>query len=210
MIKKLATIFLTGLLVGIPIFITLYVIYAAGAWLNNLAVRVATRISQPMGETLAAWSGLGILVILALIFLLGLAARFWMTARLLMMFESLLVRVPLVKTVYTSVRDMLRFFSGGGGDGKAVGKVVLYNVPGTPVRMLAILTNEQPAGLTDQHPEGMVAIWLPMSYMLGGPMLYVPASSVEPIDLSVEQVMKLAATAEVGAENLLNALSPKP
>jgi uncharacterized membrane protein len=208
-VSKLAKIFLTGLLVGIPMFITVYVIYVAGAWLNALAVSVASRISEPAGKVVLAWPGLGILAILLLIFLLGLAARFWLTARMLVGFESLLIRVPLVKTVYTSVRDMLRFFSGG-ADGKAVGKVVLYNVPNTQVRMLAILTNEQPAGLSEQHPEGMVAIWLPMSYMLGGPMLYVPAKSVEPIDLTVEQVMKLAATAEVGAADLLNTLSPRP
>jgi uncharacterized membrane protein len=125
---------------------------------------------------------------------------------MLKLVEIVLERVPLVKTVYTSVRDMLRFFSGDEG---SIGKVVLYRIPGQDIRLLAILTNEHPIGLPVGEAEGMVSIWLPMSYQLGGYMLYVPATSVTPVDMSVEEVMKLAATAEVGARRLLRGAAAK-
>ena len=76
--------------------------------------------------------------------------------------------------------------------------------------MLAILTNERPIGLPPEQADGMVAIWLPMSYMLGGYMLYVPLSSVEPIDMSVEQLMKLTTPAEVGAKAIVRAPRDRP
>lgn len=198
--NRITRTFLSGVAVGIPIIITIYVIWWAGVWVNGLAVEGAGKISEPFGNALDRLPGLGIVVILVLIFLLGLVARFWLVAKLFALLGYVLERVPLVKTVYTSVRDMLRFFSGGAGE---MGKVVLYKVPGTPVRMLAILTNEKPIALPADGADGMVAIWLPMSYMLGGYMLYVPAGSVEPVDMSVEQVMKLTTTAEVGAEAIV-------
>lgn len=197
--NRITKTFLAGVVVAVPIIIVVYVVCVAGVGLNNLAVEGAKSVSPKLGEVLEAVPGLGIVVILLLIFLVGLAARFWLTARLFALVEFVFERVPLVKTLYTAVRDMLRFVGGGSG---SKGKVVLYKVPGADVRMLAILTNDRPAGLPDPQAESMVAIWLPMSYMLGGYMLYVPADAVEPLDMSVEEVMKLTATAEFGAEAL--------
>lgn len=199
--KALTKTFLAGLAVGIPIIITVWVIVQAGTWLNGLAVGAAGRVWPAAGEAMARLPGVGIAAMLALILLIGLAARFWLTARLLHLLEYVLEHLPLVKTVYTSIRDMLRFFGGSGGGGR----VVLYRPPGGQIRMLAILTNERPIGLPAAQAEGMVAIWLPMSYQIGGYMLYVPVETVEPVDLSVEQVMKLTATAELGASRLVEA-----
>ncbi|NQU76642.1 MAG: DUF502 domain-containing protein [Planctomycetes bacterium] len=204
--NRIVKTFLTGLVAGIPIIITIWVIWSVGVWLNGLAVAGAAKIHEPAGTAMEKIPGLGIVAVLVLIFLLGAAARFWLIARLISLLEQILQRVPLVKTIYTSLRDMLRFFGGGKG---AMGKVALYKVPDSPVRMLAIVTNEQPVGLPSDQNAGMVAIWLPMSYMLGGYMLYVPANSVEPIDMSVEQVMKLATTAEVGARALATDKPPR-
>jgi len=198
--KRIAKTFVSGAVVSIPIIVTVYVVWAAGVWLNNLAVFVVGRIHEPLGKALAKAPGVGVLVVLGVIFLVGLAARFWLSARLLAVLNHTLERIPLVKTIYTSLRDMLRFF---GGDSGEMGKVVLYHGPERNIRMLAILTNEKPVGLPADQAEGAVAIWLPMSYMLGGYMLYVPVSSVEPIDMSVEQLMKLTTTAEVGAQAIL-------
>jgi uncharacterized membrane protein len=141
-----------------------------------------------------------VVAFVVVILLIGLAARFWFTARLLARLEHLLERVPLVKTVYTSIRDVLRFF---GGAEQSRGRVALYRPSGSDFRMLAIVTNDRPMALREDQAAGMVAIWLPMSYNLGGFMLYVPVQTLEPVNLSVEEVLKLAATAELGANKLL-------
>lgn len=195
-IQTIGRTFLAGAAVCIPVVITAWIIVALGLWLNGLAMNAA-QAWTPLAEVLGRVPGLGVLMVLALVYLVGLATRFWVFARVFALLDRLLDHVPLVKTVYGSVRDMMRFF--GGAEGTTMGKVVLYRVPGQDVKMLALLTNEHPVGLPADQAVGRVAIWLPMSYQLGGYMLYVPAAAVEPIDMSVEQLMKLAATAEIGA-----------
>ena len=201
--KRLSKTFLAGLAVGIPIMATIWIIVQAGAWLNGLAVKTAGWLVSPQAAQRLE-SGLGLVIIIvafvAVILLMGLAARFWLTAKILAGLEHVLERVPLVKTVYTSVRDVLRFL--GAGE-MARGRVVLYRPAGSRIRMLAILTNERPTALSDEQAVGMVAIWLPMSYNFGGYMLYVPTETVEPVNLSVEEVLKLTTTAELGAGKLL-------
>lgn len=203
LMKRLTKTFLAGLAVGIPLIITLWVVVQAGAWLNTVAVDAAKWLAgDPAAEKLESGLGLVCIVVafVVVILLMGVAARFWFTAGLLARLEHVLERVPLVKTVYTSIRDVLRFF---GGTEQSRARVALYKPTDSPVRMLAIITNDRPMALTEEQAAGMVAIWLPMSYNLGGYMLYVPVETVEPIDMSVEDMMKLAATAELGAAKLL-------
>jgi len=201
--KQISKIFLTGVAVGAPLILTIVVIWMTGQWLNGVALNAVRSIWPAMADVLDGAWGMGILLILGVIFLIGLAARFWMTAWILRLMSRILERVPLAKTIYTSIRDMLRFF---GDDSGSLGKVVPYTTPDTSARMLAILTNERPVGLPADQAEDMVAIWLPMSYMLGGYMLCVPADSIEPLDMSVERLMKLATTAEVGAWQMIEEL----
>jgi uncharacterized membrane protein len=202
LMARLTKTFLAGLAVGIPLIMTLWIVVQAGAWLNGLAVRAVNMVSPSAADVLRTGLGLVIIVVafVVVILLMGLAARFWFTAGLLARLEHVLERVPLVKTVYTSIRDMLRFF---GGSDQAHGRVVLYRPGGSDIRMLALVTNERPIALSEEQSAGMVTIWLPMSYNLGGYMLYVPADTLEPTNLSVEDVLKLTATAELGAGRLL-------
>lgn len=210
-IQTVVRTLLAGAAVCVPLAITAAAVYWAGAQLNSLAFGAATGMAEwgwlapwkghilALKKFLADFPGVGVVAILLLIYLVGLGMRFWLFAKGVSLMEAILVRVPLVKTVYGSIRDMMRFF---GGDGSVTSKVVLYKLPGQDVRMLALLTNEHPIGLPAHHAKGMVAIWLPMSYQLGGYMLYVPAEAIEPIEMSVEQLMKLAATAEIGSAPL--------
>ncbi len=114
--KQLTKTFLAGLAVGIPLIITVWVIIQLGLWLNGLALQAVGLISSGAAQAIAEWPGLGLVTILVTIFILitliGAAARFWFTAGILSRLERVLERLPLVKTIYTSVRDMLRFFGG--------------------------------------------------------------------------------------------------
>ncbi len=207
--ERVTKTFMTGAVVAIPIIATLYVIWATAVWMDGMAVAILNGIHKGLGDRLEALTvpgtdvpmhGVGMVLILGMIFLVGLAGRFWLSAWILRMVERVLERVPLVKTVYTAIRDMLRFF---GGDSGEMGKVVLYRPAELDMSMLAILTNEHPIGPPPETVDGRVAIWLPMSYMLGGYMLYVPRETLTPIDMSVENLMKLTTTAEVGAEAII-------
>ena len=106
--------------------------------------------------------------------------------------ERIVERLPGAKTIYESVRDLLKLF---GGDARHMGRVVLYTPPGVEMSMLAILTNDRPRGL--ERAAGRVAIFLPYSYMFGGITVYVPASCLREVAMPVEEALKLCATAQV-------------
>ncbi len=187
--KKQIRILLTGALVMIPFAVTIYVIFRVGTGLEELGRKVLPAEWADKGAF-----GLGILIILAAIYVVGLLAKWWIFGWALGLLEKLMGRVPGVKTIYESVRDLLQLF---GGDAKRMGKAVLYTQPGTQMTMLAILTNETPAGIGPEGARDKVAIYLPYSYMFGGITVYVPRESLKEIDTSVEEALKLCATAQV-------------
>ena len=77
----------------------------------------------------------------------------------------------------------------------------LYCPSGAELGMLAILTNDDPVGINAPGRPRRVAIYLPMSYNMGGYTIYVPPEQLQEIDLPVEHVLKLAATAHIGARS---------
>ena len=127
------------------------------------------------------------------IYLLGLLTHVWVFRWVMEVLEKLFARLPVVRTIYESVRDILRLFS---GDSAQMGQVVRYRVPGTTADLLGIRTSLAPRGAGEK---GKVSVYLPMSYQFGGFTLYVPADAIEPVDMSVEEALKIAATADAGA-----------
>jgi uncharacterized membrane protein len=110
--------------------------------------------------------------------------------RVLRLSDHLFERIPVVKTFYVAIRDFMRFFpsSGKGGD---LQRVVL--VPFGPGKVIGFVTAESstvfgPAQNAD-HP---VAVYLPMSYMVGGYTVFVPRHQLETTSLSVEAGMRIA------------------
>ena len=193
-------VLVVGMVVTVPILVTVGVIWWLSGWFNDKAVALLGGPKTDVGYWVNKTPGAGIGMMLVLILAVGALMRFWFFRRVVAALEWLVQRIPLVKTLYGGLRDLLRFFGGADGD---MGKVVLFRVPGTQAAMLAILTSHTPRGLPPDQARGRVAIYLPMSYQLGGFLLYVPADSVQPLDMSVEEMLKLAATAEAG-------VAPKP
>jgi uncharacterized membrane protein len=87
-----------------------------------------------------------------------------------------------------------------GGEAGRMGRAIRYRPPGAGIDLLGILTNERPAGIADSTAERRVAVYLPYAYMFGGPTIYVSPEHVHDVPLSVDQALKMAATAHVGAD----------
>jgi len=186
--KKQLQIFLAGVLVVVPFSITIWAIVAIGRWLDSL-------VTAPLAKYgINLFPGVGALILVVSIYFVGLLTHLWAFRWLLSLVERLVVSVPGVKTIYESVRDLLKLF---GGNARRMGRVVLYRPPGTGPAMLGILTNERPPGA---RSPGEVAVYFPLSYMLGGPLMYVSAEHLQDVDMTVEKALKLCATAQVGGE----------
>ena len=187
--QKQLRILLAGVMVLAPLAVTAWIIWTLGSSLDQMG-----RNLFPAG-TIEPPPGVGAAVVLVGVYLVGLLTHFWLFRGMLSWLDVLVTKVPGVKTIYESVRDLLKLF---GGDSRRMGKVVRYKMPGSDMSMLAILTNEAPAGLDGEDPEGRkVAIYLPYSYMFGGITIFVSPENIREVDMPVERALKLCATAQV-------------
>jgi uncharacterized membrane protein len=195
--KTQIRILLGGALVIVPLAITVYVLWSVGSWMDD---KGRAAVDYFWGEGTAKEHlrrGAGALLLLAVLYLAGLLTRVWGFRPLWERFERLLARVPGVKIIYESVRDLMKLFGGGAG---SMGRTVEYRPPGTDLAVLGILTNEDPAA-SRGGGQKRVAVYLPMAYMFGGPTVLVSPQHLRELDIPVEQALKLAATAHVGGRS---------
>jgi len=196
-VSKQVRIFFAGALVVAPLAITVSVVWSLGAWLEGLGTNLFLSLGfTPLKHTY----GVGSVIIIGLVYTVGLLTHLWLFRVAFGFIERLIARLPGIKTIYESVRDLMRLF---GGDSQRMGRVVQVSVPGTDMAMLGILTNENPFGLPMDSPHRKVTVYVPYSYMFGGPSFFASPEQIVEVDMSVEQCMKTAATAMVGAQNIL-------
>jgi uncharacterized membrane protein len=136
------------------------------------------------------WPGLGLIAGLLFLYAVGLAVNAYVVRHVLRAGDDLLARIPVVKTIYVATRDFMRFLPTS-GKGSDLRRVVL--VPFGPGKVIGFVTSETGNLLGDAYAlEDTVAVYLPMSYMVGGYTVFVPRQALEPTSLSVEAGMRLA------------------
>lgn len=187
--KPVIRAFLTGLAAVLPITVTLYILY----WLGSTAESLLGRGLKMLIPSNIYWPGMGVGAGLVLVFLIGVLMKAWLFRQVFCWGEQLVERIPLVKALYGSVRDLMSFFSSSGK--KSMRKAVMVTIGNTPLRLIGFITREEfddlPAGIGgDDH----VAVYLPMSFQIGGFTTMVPRSAVQPLDMSIEQAMRFAVT----------------
>jgi uncharacterized membrane protein len=198
--KTQMRILLSGALVVVPLAITVSVVIGAGAWLDEKGqdlVSALVNINAAKGKEVKVelYHGTGVVLVLGLIYLAGLLTHVWGFRPLWTRFEQLLARVPGVKVIYESVRDLMKLFGGGAG---TMGRVVEYRPPGSSLAFLGIVTNENPIVGQDDGQTKRVAVYLPLAYMFGGPTILAMPDQLKEVNIPVEEALKLAATAHVG------------
>ncbi len=190
MIKR---IFARGLIAIAPISITVAVII----WLYNLIEGAFSELIKDLIGPTYYFKGLGIIVVLVLIFVVGILINNWIVQWLYHRFEKLLHRMPLIKTLYRSITDLMSFFKGEGR--MKQGSVVVVKFNG--IRILGLVSRKTfkdlPEGIAS---EDYMAIFIPMSYQIGGVTIMVLKDQVETIDMSVEQGLRFSATAGMPAQ----------
>lgn len=183
----LTQIFLRGLGTLLPVALTVYLIY----WLAVSSEHLLGGIIKLILPEQAYWPGMGLIAGVALTFVVGLLVRAWLIRNLWALGEKLLESIPLVKTIYTGLRDIFSFASGDKSQ-KSLGRVVRVTLPGD-MKMIGFVTTEQPTWRN--AGETHVAVYIPLSYQIGGHTLLIPPDQLEPMDMKVEDAMRLALTA---------------
>ena len=142
------------------------------------------------------WPGMGFVLSIALVFLTGLLLYSFVARRLYRAFTALLERIPVVKSIYGMFVDVARLVASG--DERPFRRVVMVRMP-EGMELIGFLTREG----FDDHPDigtDKLAVYLPMSYQLGGFTVIVPAENVRELDMTVEEALRFCVTAGVSRQ----------
>ena len=186
--RHVISTFFRGLAVMLPVVVTVWLVTWTITSIEGL-LRPLILLLIPSGWYLP---GLGIVVGLLLIFLVGLLLQNFLFERLWSWFESILSKVPVVKLIYNAVSDFISFFSSENTE--RASRVVSIDI-GEERRLIGFITDESPARFTSSAET--VAVYFPMSYQVGGYMMLVPTKQITPLDIPVEDAMRLVLTAGV-------------
>lgn len=190
--KSLTKTLLTGLLTILPVVVTVAIIM----WLAGTLESLLGGLIRWMLPDGAYVTGMGLVAGLALVVIAGVVMSTWLAQRFYERFEQLLLRVPMVNGLYAAIKDMTSLFSPGRQ--RQFSAVVAFKLPGTDARIMGFVTRDSCADLPP--PLGgpdVVAVYMPMSYQIGGYTLLMPRDQLESVDMSTPEAIRFALTAGV-------------
>lgn len=137
--------------------------------------------------------GLGVLSGFLVIFGIGLLLSTPFFANIHKIILKPIRNIPLVKSVFGAVEDLMSYFAPS--DESDSSKVVKVLLPGQAFELVGLLTQDQLDKIDGiSFSKDKVAVFIPMSYALGGYTIFVPKDCLVITDMKVEQAMKLALT----------------
>ncbi len=192
MLKLINKNILNGLITILPVILTLYLLYwfvvTTESFLGDVIRAV---ISEEFYRP-----GMGVVAGLVVAFLVGLLMQTFIARQLLSYMEGIVNRLPLIKSVYLSIRDLLDYFSSE--KKKEFEQVVAITVGESDMQLIGLVTqtdmNQMPEGFN--QPESLL-VYIPMSYGIGGFAVLVPRKATRPLNMSMEDAMRFTLTAGV-------------
>lgn len=183
--SKLFQYFLQGLLVIAPLAITMYAVY----WIvSSIDSQIPLFTEKgPDGKIYVQNYGLGFLIVIAAICLIGYLSSFFIKNRIFNLFDTLLVRTPGIRLIYSTVKD---FFEAFAGEKKKFNKPALANIDDNDVWRVGFITQDDAVNFGfDEY----VAVYIPMAYSIAGNVYLLPKNRVRPItDVNATDAMKFA------------------
>ena len=194
--------FITGLLIWIPLAIT--------AWVLSLIVRsmdqsllLLPQAIQPEHLLGIYIPGLGALLTLLIVFLTGLVTTNIVGQKLVRFWEQALARIPVVKSIYYSVKQVSdTLFS---GSGVAFRKVLLVRYPHPEAWSIAFQTGHPARDVADMLPDEYVGVFIPTTPSpVNGFFFFVRKADVIELDMNVDEALKYIVSMGVVAPPMRN------
>lgn len=190
MARERRTYFLTGLLIVLPVMVTIYLIVSLFSFFDNLIGRYLHHFEfEYFGGRIP---GLGILVFLVLVIAVGAVATNLIGRRLLVFFERFWVKFPVVKRVYPAVKQITRFLFGSRMQGKFE-KVALLEYPRKGIYSICFVTNETSDEIRQKaHGKELLNVLVPsVPSPFTGLLVLVPKEELTFLDMGIEDAMKI-------------------
>jgi uncharacterized membrane protein len=187
---RLVRYFVRGCLVSVPLAVTAWIIYVTLRFIDNLL---------PIGIP-----GVGFLLTLTLVTLVGLFTSNVIGKRVFQVTDRALSGMPLVKLLYTSIKDLIRAFV---GDHKSFDQPAAVALTPGGARLLGFVTRD---GLHALGMPDFVAVYFPQSYNFAGQLAVVPRSQVELLDAASSEVMTFIVSGGISGFGRGQSLVPPP
>ncbi|WP_414040911.1 DUF502 domain-containing protein [Acidithiobacillus sp. M4-SHS-6] len=182
--------FAQGLLISLPIGLTIYVVLWIGDWLASLfeaPIKTLFGIDIP---------GLGLVLTLLTILGVGFLASHVLTAWIFEWLNKALARVPVLQSLYRTIQETVGLLLGGADRGFR--SAVLVRQGGDMGYIIGLITRDSLQELP-HLPEDCVAVFIPMSYGVGGFTCLVPRKKIIPLpDMTPQQALRFAMAGGVG------------
>jgi len=181
--KKLLNYFLNGLLLSVPLVVVLYVIYQLFMFMDDLILPFLNPGKEPADYN---FRGFGFVILVAVLMVLGYFGNTLIAKPIQRSIDRLLDRIPLIKTLYKAIADLLSAFV---GKKKRFNQPVLVKISkDSNLQKIGFVTDANLSQLGDIR--GQVAVYFPHSYAFSGNLFIVPIENVKQLDQNPADVMK--------------------
>ena len=192
--RVLRRYFFTGLLVLLPVVVTVSVLWRFFFALDDILGRF---VETYLGRSVP---GVGLVALVALILGIGAVASNFLGKRVIRIGERLVARVPLMGWIYRTTKQLFSTILEERGE--SFRKVVLVSYPQKGTYSVAFVTSESPTSVESELGKGFVTVFLPTTpNPTSGFLLVVPAEDVIPMDLSVDEGLRLVISAGALSKN---------
>lgn len=191
--KNFGQIFLRGILVLLPLFVSVYVLI----WLAGSIDGIFGQILKTVRPELELPSGFGLIIGISIILVVGLTSELFIAKSISDFIQSLMVRIPGIGSIFNALKSLADYLNPN--NHAARGKTVVVHFPSKEstqkFKLVGFMTvnklSHMPKGIND---ENLVTVFIPMSYQMGGFSIFVNRNQVEEIDLPFEKAMQGALT----------------
>ncbi|MDE3839276.1 hypothetical protein C0966_07905 [Bacillus methanolicus] len=191
--KSIFRNFINGILTIVPIILVIYVVFKTFLFLDSLLGNV---LKPYLKEDYIP--GIGLLATLVLITVLGWLSTKFLTGTIIKLIDRLLEKIPIVKTIYSVIKDTIHSFL---GDKKSFSKVALVTVPGTEMKSIGFITAENLETFYDPLKD-YTAVYIPQTFQVAGFTFLIPKEQIEIIDVKPEDAMKFILSGGMTSKNV--------
>ena len=195
--------FLTGLVVVLPVGLTIYVVWGVIGWIDGWILPLIPAGYQPEAlmrhyfgpEANFPVRGVGVLVFLVFTALIGSVARGLIGRSLVRKAEEVVDRVPLVRSVYSGVKQITETFFAKSE--KSFERTCLVEFPREGYWAVGMVATKPKGEIAEKLPngDGLVAVFIGLTPMTSGVLLFVPESDVIILDMKTDEAVKLIVSA---------------
>lgn len=184
MFKQVRNYLLTGLLTLTPIVVTAYVLWQLFFMIDNL---LGPKVARIYGYTVP---GMGLVALLVLLLLTGILARNFIGRKLIHLGEMVLVKIPLFNRIYIAVQQISHAFLAK--ERGAFKRAVLIEYPRKGIYAIGFLTSRSSGEIQKKTEQDLYHVFLPTTpNPTSGYLLLIPHQEVIPLDMTVEEALKL-------------------